>query len=469
MFMTIRECPPRPRHRIPRASLVLLAVMPPSWAHADTLNTAVGAHAENLILRLLIQLVVILSVTRLVVWLAHRLGQTAVAGEILAGILLGPSALGALAPGVMSRVFDSSTSTIFIGIAQLGLVLLMFQIGLEFEFSRLLGSNRRAVGILCTTSVLVPFGLGWLTAPHFFAIGVGPFASPMAFRLVFAIAMAITAIPILGRIFMELGLSHTRTAALTIGAAAIEDVVGWLLLGAVTLYVRAALSPAFMVGRGLGLALYVLVMLKFVGPWLRRWLRGRIESCGGQLESRDVGYILIVLLISACITSSLGVFAIIGGFVVGAALHQERPFVEAWRKCVSPLVYSLFLPIFFAYTGLRTDVGSLHGAQHWLMFAGVLTVAFSGKLVGGYLGGRLIGESHRSSVVLGVCMNTRALMELIVLNIGLDLGVLSRALFTMLVLMAIISTFMATPLIRILMRTQTSRLDRPAEASSSAA
>jgi len=204
-------------------------------------DSAVGSGAEEITLRLLYQLIVILLATRIVTALVRRLGQTDVSGEILAGLLLGPSLLGAIARAVMGGLFHPSTSTIFTGLAQIGLILLMFQIGLEFEFSRHLGGDRRPIVVISLVGLGVPFAMGYLSAPWFHARLSEP-APLFGFQLFFAVAMSITAIPILGRIFMELGLAHTRTAALTIGAAAIDDVSGWMILGAISLLVKGAFS-----------------------------------------------------------------------------------------------------------------------------------------------------------------------------------------------------------------------------------
>ena len=197
------------------------------------MESAVGAHAEEITLRLLYQLIAILVATRLVTWAVRRLGQTDVSGEILAGVLLGPSLLGALFPGAMHWLFPAFTGTIFTGLAQVGLVFLMFQIGLEFEFNRHLAGNRRVIVAISLVGVAVPFLLGYMSAPWFHARLSEPVAL-LGFQLFFAVAMSITAIPVLGRILLELGLSHTRTAALVIGAAAIDDVAGWMILGAVS-------------------------------------------------------------------------------------------------------------------------------------------------------------------------------------------------------------------------------------------
>lgn len=417
--------------------------------------SAVGAGAEAIVLRLLYQLIVILVATRVVVAIVRRLGQTDVSGEILAGLLLGPSCLGALAPDAMARLFHPSTAMIFVGLSQMGLVLLMFQIGLEFEFRATLSASKRSIAIISIAGMVAPFVLGFVTAPWFWSqLGVASPPPLTGFRLFFAVAMSITAIPILGRIFMELDLSHTRTAALTIGAAAVDDVTGWLLLGVVSLIVEGAFSARWIATRAAGLAVYLVLVFALVRPRAKRALSRHMQSHGGTLSPAAIGVILIGLFVSAAITSNLGVFAIIGGFVVGVMLHDDRAFVAEWKQKVAPTVNTLLLPIFFTYTGLRTDVGLLGSAHEWLLCALVCLVAFVGKFGGAYVGARAVGEPRRSALTIGTCMNTRALMELIAINIGYDLGVLPRSMFTKLVIMAIVSTFMATPLIRWLMRAE---------------
>ncbi|PYN52152.1 MAG: hypothetical protein DME00_00010 [Candidatus Rokuibacteriota bacterium] len=235
---------------------MLVAAVGAQLPGASASESAVGAGAEEITLRLLYQLIVILLATRLVTAVVRRLGQTEVSGEILAGLLLGPSLLGALFPDLMHTLFPPSTGPIFTGLAQIGLIFLMFQIGLEFEFTRHLGGSRRPIVGISLIGLAVPFALGYLTAPWFHARLSEPV--PLSgFQLFFAVAMSITAIPILGRIFMELGLSHTRTAALTIGAAAIDDVSGWIILGAISLLVKGAFSWAWAIPRVAGLAAYL--------------------------------------------------------------------------------------------------------------------------------------------------------------------------------------------------------------------
>jgi len=415
-------------------------------------ESAVGAGAEEITLRLLYQLIVILLATRLVTGVVRRLGQTDVSGEILAGLLLGPSLLGALAPNFMHGLFHPGTGTIFTGLAQIGLIFLMFQIGLEFEFTRHLGGNRRPIVVISLIGLAIPFAMGYLSAPWFHARLSEPV--PLSgFQLFFAVAMSITAIPILGRIFIELGLSHTRTAALTIGAAAIDDVSGWIILGAISLLVKGAFSWGWAVPRVAGLAAYLALVFFVLRKPLRRAIADHLAR-HGEMRLTFVPYVVILLFASAAITSNLGVFAIIGGFVIGVAVHDDRQFVEEWKRRVSPIVWAFFLPIFFAYTGLRTDVGAIQGWAGLVTLLGVFAVTFVSKFGGAYAAARLVGEGHRSALTIGVCMNTRGLMELIVLNIGKDLGLLPTDIFSMLVMMALVSTFIATPLIRWLMKGQ---------------
>ena len=297
--------------------------------------------------------------------------------------------------------------------------------------------------------------MGYLSAPWFHARLSEP-VPLFGFQLFFAVAMSITAIPVLGRIFMELGLSHTRTAALTIGAAAIDDVSGWIILGTIVAAREGRVQLGL--GRSRGLPAWSCTWRssssssarRFVAP--SRTISRATAGCGSTV----VPYVVILLFVSAAITSNLGVFAIIGGFVIGVALHDDRRFVEEWKRRVSPIVWVFFLPIFFAYTGLRTDIGAIRGWSGLLTLVLVLAVAFVSKLGGAYAIARLVGEPHRSALTIGVCMNTRGLMELIVLNIGKDLGLLPTDAFSMLVIMALVSTFIATPLIRWLMKGQES-------------
>jgi len=422
--------------------------------HAAAATTATGTTAEHLVATLLVQLVVLLVVTRGVVWVARKVfGQTDAVGEMIAGVVLGPSLLGALHPEAMRALFAPVTAPIFVGVSQVGLIFLMFQIGIEFELRRELAKGKTRVLVLSLAGIAAPFALGFGVAELFRVrspLPDGSLPPALPFRLFFGTAMSITAIPVLGRIFMELGLAKTRTAALTIGAAAVNDVLGWIVLGVVSAIVGSRLEPGMLVLK-LGLVvLYAILVLVVLRPLLVRFVRASMAREKG-LGPTLLSWMCVALFGSAIVTSKLGIFAILGGFLLGLALQTEHDFAEAWKARVTPLVQAFFLPLFFAYTGLRTEIGALSGASAWLECGLVCLVAFAGKLGGTYVAARALGEDHKTAVTIGVCMNTRGLIELVALNVGYDLGVLPKRMFTMLVIMAIVSTFVATPAIRFLM------------------
>ncbi|MEZ5351218.1 MAG: cation:proton antiporter [Bryobacteraceae bacterium] len=416
--------------------------------HANSAQPA----AERIVLSLIYQLIAILAATHLTVSLARRfLGQTDVSGEILAGLLLGPSCLGIFFPGAMAALFPPSSAPILTVLAQLGLIFLMFEVGLSFEFGIVLHDGRAAVASVAFLGLAVPFALGFFTAPWFLARIPGPHPPQLGFQLFFATAMSITAIPILGRIFLELRLAHTRLATIVLTAAALEDVAGWIILGVVGAVVQSRFSPLALGLRIALVVLYLAILFAVVRPALQHALASSRKS-STVLTPSITALVILAVLASAAVTSHIGIFAIIGGFALGVALHDDRLFVADWTARMSPMVRAILLPIFFTYTGLRTDIGSLPGPAMWILCALVILTAFAGKFGGSYLGARWAGESARDAVTIGVCMNTRALMELIALNTGYDLGVLPKSMFTMLVIMAIASTFITTPAVRRLMR-----------------
>lgn len=400
----------------------------------------------------LLQLIVILAATRLFAWLARRVGQAEVVGEMIAGILLGPSLLGFLAPDVFAYVFAASNAPAFTAIAQLGLILLMFQIGLDFELAAV-RSAKRTVALVSVLSIVVPFGLGSATSIYFYNQLAEPRPPSTSFLLIFAVSMSITALPVLGRIFAETGLAKQRAGVIAITAAAINDVIGWLLLGAVSLLVAGNFSVGWVGLRAAGILALCGIAFYLVRPLVHRYIDAHLAR-HERLEHGGISLLLVLLFTCALVTTGLGLHALIGGFILGVALHQHQPLVREWKTRINPLVNTLLLPIFFAHTGLRTDVGTMEGGAEVIQCALICGVAFLGKYGGAYLGARLAGEPHRMAHVLAVCMNTRGLMELIVLNIGFELGILPRALFTQLVYMAVITTLIATPLIRRYLRTE---------------
>ncbi len=395
---------------------------------------------------ILLQLIVIIAVARLFASIARRCGQAEVVGEMLAGILLGPTLFGSLFPAAFSYVFAASNAPVFGGLGQIGLVLLMFQIGLDFELSAVT-TAKRTVALVSGLGIVIPFALGAATSLYFLAVPPGPHPDATGFVLFFAVAMSITALPVLGRIFAETGLGKTRAGAIALSAAAISDVVGWILLGVVSLLVAGELSLSWVAIRIAGISAIGVAAWCIVRPLVRRFLGAQLAR-NGSLGPGSASIVLVLVFLCALATSKLGLHALIGGFILGVALHQHGAFVAQWKIWMGPLVNTLFVPIFFAQTGLRTDLGALHGSTEVLQCGLICAIAFAGKYGGGYLGARLAGEPPRVAHVLGVCMNTRGLMELVVLNVGYELGILPRAIFTELVYMAVGTTLIATPLIR---------------------
>ena len=395
----------------------------------------------------LLQLVVIVLASRIAGPIAARVGQAAAVGEIVVGILLGPSLFGAIAPDTFGYVFRSVPATPLTMLSQIGLILLMFQIGLEFDFGHLADrANRKVVWSVALAGLVAPFALG-LGFGLWVAPILSPTADPLASALFVAVAFSITALPILGRILIDLGLSRTSLGVIAIAAAAINDVVGWLLLAMVTAITVAEFSAgAFIVKVALVAAFFALSWF-VVRPLMRRAIRA-MSTPSDALPSPLLGVLLALVFGGAMATYQLGIFAIFGGFMMGVILHEERDVVAAWKQRVGAFVTVFFLPIFFTYTGLRTDIGSLVSLSDWGWCLLLIALATSGKFGGCYFAARIAGLPPSVSGMLGIMMNTRALMELIVLNVGLDLGVISPRMFTMLVLMAIVSTVMTTPALR---------------------
>jgi Kef-type K+ transport system membrane component KefB len=394
----------------------------------------------------LIELIAIIAATRLVAWIVKRLGQTEVVGEMLAGILLGPSLLGALAPDLFRRVFDPGIAPIIDGIAKIGLVLLMFQIGLEFESVKS-RRERRAIVLVSTLGIVVPFALGVVTATYVHRELIAPRPPALDFALLLGVSMSITALPVLGRIFFETGFTRTRAGVIALRAAVIDDVAGWLLLGSVSLAIAGRFSTSWLISRTVGTVAVVAIAFTVVRPRRGRYF-ARHLAANGRLKHTGISVALVVVFAFGVATNGLGVHALIGGFLVGVSLHRDERFVAEWKTRVGPLVNTFFLPIFFAFTGLRTDLGGLGGLAGGAICLLLTSVAFAGKYGGAYLGARLAGERGPTAHAIGICMNTRGMMELVVLNVGYDLGVLPRSIFTALVVMALVTTVITTPLIR---------------------
>jgi Kef-type K+ transport system membrane component KefB len=401
---------------------------------------------ETLLFFTLLELTTIVVAGRVGAGLARRVGQSPVVGQILMGIFLGPSLLGWLAPQAFNFVFRSAASEPLQMLSGLALVLVMFQIGLEFDFSHLTErSNRALVLRVSTACLMLPFALG-LALGYFAAPTLSPQADRLDSALFIATAFSITALPVLGRIMQELAITRTQLAVIAISAAAINDVVGWLLLALVTALTVATFDGAHYGLRLLLLAGYVLLCIVGLRPLLKQIVH-RSNLAGDRMSANLLAVLLITIFLSAITTYELGIFAIFGAFMAGVMLFDEPQLVRAWQERVGDFVTVFFLPIFFTYTGLRTSISGLESPALWGWCGLTIALATLGKFGGAYIGAHRT-LNRTSATILGFMMNTRGLMELVVINVGLDLGVISQQMFTILVLMALVSTLITTPALR---------------------
>ena len=406
-----------------------------------TFFRSVSENLEHPLSLLLIQIVIIVFSSKLLGSLVRRIGQPMVIGEVIAGILLGPSVLGYFFPEVSHFIFQPASLPNLNFLSQLGLILFMFIIGLELDIQLLKHKAHTAV-VVSHASIIIPFAMGVSLAYFLYAAYAPPHISFLAFGLFMGIAMSITAFPVLARILHERGLTKTALGSLAITCAAADDVTAWCILAAVIAVVQAgsAISAVFTV---LVSFVYVIAMLKLVRPWLER-----VETRYPTTEHLNRTFAVVafvVLFLSALTTELIGIHALFGAFLAGASMPAHAHFRKLLASRIEDVSLVILLPLFFAFTGLKTQIGLLNDGMSWLVCGLIILVAVAGKFGGSTLAARFTGQSWSDSFAIGALMNTRGLMELIVLNLGYDLGVLSPTVFTMMVLMALVTTFMTAP------------------------
>jgi len=420
----------------------LIAPSPVVNGVAARSSTGASAHV---LWHLLLALATVVIAGRVVGWLFRLVGQPPVIGEVVAGILLGPSLLGSVWPDGQAYLLPADVAPFLGMLAQLGVIVYMFLVGLELNGDMLRGQLRTTL-TTSHTSIAVPFVLGSAFAlylyPRFSSADV-PFSH---FALFLGVAMSITAFPVLARILADQRMTQTKIGALSLTCAAIGDVTAWCLLAFAVGVVNGSARSAVFVG--LFTVAFIVLMFLVVKP---RFERLAHAANGEQPTQRAVSITLIALLLSALATEAIGVHAIFGAFLLGAVIPHESVLARSLQRGIIDLVTILFMPAFFAFTGMRTQIGLLSGSYEWLVCLAVIAVAVVGKFGGTAVAARLNGLDMRHSMALGVLMNTRGLMEVIVLNVGLDLGVISPTLFTMLVVMAIVTTLMTVPLLKIVL------------------
>jgi len=394
---------------------------------------------------LILQIGTILIVARLVGWLFGKLHQPRVVGEMLAGILLGPSLLGWLAPNISSSLFPQSSLGNLNSLSQVGLLIFMFLVGLELDLRQVRKLGRIAV-MTSQVSIVAPFILGSLFAFYLYPRLSDTSVNLTGFVLFMGAAMSVTAFPVLARILTERDMLKTRVGSVAITCAAVDDVTAWCILAGIVVIVRASSSELPVWLTVIGLGAFVLVMGFVVRPALRRL--EMVYEKRGTLTQDLVAIILLVILASGWITESLGVHALFGAFLAGVVMPRHSELSQELLQKFESLVVVLLLPLYFALTGLRSSIFLISGARMWLYCAVIIVLAVAGKLGGSMISARLNGMSWRESASVGILMNTRGLVELVILNIGLDLGILSPALFSIMVVMALVTTLMTTPLLR---------------------
>lgn len=387
---------------------------------------------------LLLQVVVIITAAKSFGYLVKLFGQPAVVGEMLAGILLGPTFFGAGFPEAAALLFPAESLGHVQYISQLGLLLFMFTIGIEMDVESIKKSSYQAV-FISHASIVLPFIFGVLLSYYLYPRFAPPGVSFLAFSLFMGVAMSITAFPVLARIVKERGLSGTALGKMAITCAAVDDVTAWCILGGVVAVARAD-SPFSVVYILVGTLVYVLAMFKVVKPFLKERFEGGVKP--------PLTLVFLTLLFSALVAEVIGIHALFGAFLAGLILPEQPALRKVLLEKVEDLTVILLLPLFFAYSGLRLKLGDGGGEQLWLPFLLIMLAAVAGKFLGSSLAAKRTGMDWRSSFSLGILMNTRGLMELVVLNIGLDLGVISGDIFGMMVFMALLTTFMTGPLLK---------------------
>jgi Kef-type K+ transport system membrane component KefB len=404
---------------------------------------AVVRHPGASLGRLILQIAVVLVATGVLGALFRKIGLPAVVGEVMAGILLGPSLFGWLWPGGFAFLFTGTTLDLLRLLSQVGVAVYLFAIGMDLEADAFREGARSAF-VVSQTGIAVPFLFGVVLALGLFAPYAGAGASFPAFALLMGIALSITAFPVLARIVEDRGLSKTPLGVAALNCAAFGDAGAWAILAFVVAFARAQPMATTVVETGL-LAAFVALMLVTVRRRLPRWLKARYLA-ENRLPPAVTARVLLFLAASALVTELLGIHALFGAFLAGAILPRNEAFRHLARR-LERVSRTVLLPLFFAFSGLRTYVGALDGIQPWLVCLAIIVVATLGKFGSTMAAARLEGMGWRDAMSFGALMNTRGLMELIALNIGYDLGILSPSIFVMLVLMALVTTFMTGPLL----------------------
>ena len=390
---------------------------------------------------LLAQIITIIIVARILGWFCQKIGQPTVIGEILAGIVLGPSLIGLFYPEFSKVLFPVQSLGNLQFLSQIGLILFMFMVGMELDLKTLKNKAHDAI-VISHASIIIPFALGMGLAYFIYQTFAPAGVQFLAFGLFIGIAMSITAFPVLARIVHERGIHKTRLGAIVITCAATDDITAWSILAAVIAIVKAGsfVSSLYTIAIAIG---YVFVMIKVVRPFLNRV--GDLYPSRVNMSKQVVALFFLTLILSAYATEVIGIHALFGAFMAGTIMPDNTKFRNMFTEKIEDVALVLLLPLFFVFTGLRTEIGLINDPYLWIVTGLIILVAITGKFVGSALAAKFVGQNWHDSLAIGALMNTRGLMELVVLNIGYDLGILSPEIFSMMVIMALVTTFMTGP------------------------
>jgi Kef-type K+ transport system membrane component KefB len=390
---------------------------------------------------ILAQIVTIIIVSRIFAYIFRKIHQPTVIGEIIAGIALGPSLLGMIFPEFSNALFPANSLGNLNLLSQVGLILFMFMVGMELDFKVIQTKVKDAV-VVSNAGILIPFTLGIGLAYFIYESFAPDGVAFLSFGLFLGLAMSITAFPVLARIVQERGIHKTRLGTLVLTCAAADDITAWCLLAAIIAIAKAGsfMSSLYVILLSI---LYVLIMIKVVRPFLKRI--GDLHVSRENLSKQVVAIFFLTLLISAYTTEIIGIHALFGAFMAGTIMPDNTKFRKIFIQKIEDVALVLLLPLFFVFTGLRTQIGLLNDIYLWKITGLIVLVAIAGKFAGSAIASKIMGQNWRDSLTIGALMNTRGLMELVVLNIGYDLGILSPEVFSMMVIMALLTTFMTGP------------------------
>ncbi len=397
---------------------------------------------------LLLQILTIIAVARLFGYLCKKIRQPTVIGEILAGIFLGPSFIGHYFPQFSQFLFPAQSLPNLQFLSQIGLILFMYVVGMELDL-RLIRKKAKDAVVVSHASIIFPFTLGIGLAYYIYTLYAPDNIRFVSFALFMGIAMSITAFPVLARIVQERGLTKTRLGTIVITCAAADDITAWCILAAVIAIVKAGSITSALFTILMAIA-YVIIMLRVVRPFLKRL--GDKYFSKETISKPVVAIFFLTLLASAYMTEVIGIHALFGAFMAGVIMPARTNFRSIFIDKVEDIALVLLLPLFFVFTGLRTQIGLLNDGNMWVICMAIIGVAVTGKFLGSTIAAKYVGQSWKDSLSIGALMNTRGLMELIVLNIGYDLGVLTPSIFAMMVIMALLTTFMTGPALDLINR-----------------